>query len=187
MKRVILVVAAVALAVACVVACSGGEGTVGPSAVTSIPESKDLAALSPADAQTLCTDAVSYVKARITPESSKILGCGIGAQVSAAFARAFKQDARAACQKSYDECMAKPATPDEADAGTIDPTGTECDLGRCVGVSVGDYAACLREAVDLLGSYSFSCDTALADAGTQTTLTSSACTKIRESCKLDDR
>jgi len=161
-------------------ACGGGGGDAGGS-ITSVPEGRELAALAPAEAQTVCADAIAYLRARITPEQSKAIGCQIGARVSAAFAKAFKQDERAACQSSFDECMAKPAAPDEGDTSDGTVTGESCELARCApGVTVADYVACVRASVDRLSTARFSCE-----AGEEAPAPS--CARVQSACGREER
>jgi len=168
-----------------IVACSGGGGSIGSSGpVTSLPESQDVATLTPGDQRTLCEDVGRYIQERLTPESTRSLGCSFAASIAGGFAAAQRQDARAACQKAYDDCLAAPATPD---AGAIRFTQTfgDCRVSTCRGIVVGDYTACAREYVDRITSFRYSCDNAGTDAGADAVsffTPGSACERVIRSC-----
>jgi hypothetical protein len=168
-----------------VIACSGGGGSIGGGGpVTSFPEGQDVASLSPADQQTLCDDVRRYLQERITPETTKPFGCAFTGWAAALSASRTQQDPRAACQRAYDDCLARPAA--DGQSVTVTELGRDCNVSRCRGVLVGDYAGCAREVVDAIGSYSFSCDMAAsADAGTAPVpsfTAGAACQRVQSSC-----
>jgi hypothetical protein len=171
-----------------VIACSGGGGSIGGGGqVTALPEGQDVASLSPADQQTLCEDVRRYFQERITPETTKPFGCSFAGWAAALSASRMQQDPRAACQRAYDDCLAQP--PADGQSVTVTELGRDCNISRCHGVLVGDYAACAREVVDAIGSYSFSCDVASGtDAGTPPVASftaGAACQRVQSSCSQE--
>jgi hypothetical protein len=166
-----------------IAACKGGGGSIASSGqVTSLPEGQDVASLSPSDQQTLCEDVRRYFEEKITPESTKPFACSFAGFAAGASASRVQQDPRAACQKAYDDCLAQPVR--EGQTVTVTELGKDCNVSRCTGVNVGDYAACAREVVDAISAYSFSCTSAGTDAGppTPSFTGSAACQRVQTSC-----
>lgn len=127
---------------ALVAGCSS-KTTDGAPFVSNTDETRTLESLSPTEATTYCTDVTTYERGVVSSTDAKKVSCGTFAQLSA-FGAKTDADAVAACRKSFDDCMAKPAS---------EPTSTNtcknayADLQKCkgTGTTVGDMNACLTE------------------------------------------
>lgn len=176
-------VAVVVSIFAALVACGGGAGEPsGGDSVTTIAEGRDVGTLTTGEQTTLCREVTDYVARALTPEQAKRFSCAFGASISATFARAFKQDAVAACQKSFDECLARPIET-RADASAEDASPSTCSVTSCKAITVGEIAACARESSRSLGSAAdgFSCS-ASATENDAADSTGPACARYRAAC-----
>lgn len=145
-------VAAGAAAVGLVVACSssgGSSGGTGPGAISSVDSSKKATDLSEADAQQYCRDTLAYQKSQISEADTKRYTCAaIGAAV-ASFTAKTDEEAKAACVKSRDECIAKPSSSSQGDAGPEkDPcANAKKDLGNCT-ATVAEINQCTADQIE---------------------------------------
>jgi hypothetical protein len=139
---------ALGLVVACSSSSSSSSGGTGPGAVSSVDSSKKAADLSEADAQQYCRDALAYQKSQINEVDSKRYTCAAIGAVIASFSAKTDEEAKAACIKSRDECIAKPSS-SEGDAGAEkDPcANAKKDLGNCT-ATVAEINQCTADQVD---------------------------------------
>lgn len=128
-------------------ACSGGDSTTGTSsnASTGLPKDKKLSAITDAEAQAACAAASRPFSA----SEEKNISCNTGGTIAAAFSGAKTDaDAQKACPSAYDECAAKPYTPDVNDCTKekVPANFKNCDA------LVSDYDACYAEQITALRS-----------------------------------
>ncbi len=126
-------------------ACSGGDSTTGTSsnASTGLPKDKKLSAITDAEAQAACAAASRPFSA----SEEKNISCNTGGMIAVVSSDAHTDaDAQKVCQSAYDECAAKPYTPDVNDCTKVPANFKNCDA------LVSDYDACYAEHITALRS-----------------------------------
>lgn len=125
--------------------------------VTSVPEDRPIASLTPAEKSQLCTDTARYLVDNLEGAARDNYACGIGATIAFSFASLFQRNALAECRASYESCRASPQKePERADGGDVQDGN--CELVACDGVRVGDFTACVRETEAQLQRATFDCE-----------------------------
>jgi hypothetical protein len=114
---------------------SGGSnsGPGGGDFSTSVPGSKPLGDLTPAEVEQLCDDLDAYYSSSGVVSDLEEFSCRLGGLLGAAFAGAETDEAaQAACQSAYDSCMAEPGeTTSECSAPSDTCTATVAELAAC--------------------------------------------------------
>jgi hypothetical protein len=128
-------------------ACSGGDSTTGTSstASTGLPKEKKLSAITDAEAQAACAAATRPFSA----SEEKNFSCNTGGVFAVALSGAKTDaDAQKACKAAFDECIAKPYTPDVNDCTKekVPTNFKNCDA------LVSEYDACYAEQIAALRS-----------------------------------
>lgn len=113
--------------------------------ISSVDPARALDSLSATEAEQYCADVNAYAKKAIDTFDSKRFGCAVMAPVAASGTKT-DAEARSACKKAFDECLAKPTT-SKPTTETTSCKSAHTDLQKCrgTGATVADMNGCLQE------------------------------------------
>lgn len=114
-------------------ACGGDDDGGGSGFKTSVPSSKRVDMLSPAETQTLCQDFSKWgesLEKSLTPKICRLAG--------------LLAPDKASCETAVKECIDEPSEPSD---------GGMCEAPENCSASVGEMQACLNDTMNTLSSY----------------------------------
>lgn len=166
---------------------SGSGNTGGTSSVpgggdfaTSVPGSKPLGDLTPAEVDQLCDDLDAFYSSSGVASDLEEFSCRLGGIIAAAFTGAETDEAaQAACQSAYDSCMAEPAeTTSECGEASATCTATVAELAACT----NDSRQFFRDATDELPACSELTVDDLAGGPGEESMAPPSCTTFEMKC-----